>query len=379
MTLQKSLTQGNTDGNFFDASLKADINRSDISNDILSKYGGILADIGYTYHTTVSLTRFWLNGFTLREKLHQSLMEAFNKAEQNNRQSICWQQHLDLRDEIKTNCTKFLSHFQSEYAPDCHNEMQQLSDQCFGDKSHEVDTTKMSELLKKMDKEMTKQFESSLWQQVYGAAFSLIAMGITLRKTCAQIKSSQTYHDSDKLRLSIQRIEEYLQESDVYIKAYNVPIHQLTGLVSTQQSYSAALNDLKYGKRSLNFAKRELNVILLEVETHSKSIEQSRDNHVSGIANNTIRLIGHGVQFMETPASILTSTALSLYGFVTGIEITTIAGHALGVYWSQEEINKLNELRHEMNEFEEKINEIFSTITRIEEKIANIKEEENIH
>ncbi|CAF1325479.1 unnamed protein product [Rotaria sp. Silwood1] len=209
--------------------------------------------------------------------------------------------------------------------------------------------------MKQMDTEMIKQFENSLWQQVYGAIYSLIAMGITLRKTCSQIKLKS------------------------YVKSYAIPTNKLSDLVQTKESYSSAWQNLKYGRISINFAKRELDMILLEIDAHSKSIEQSRDNHIGGTINNVIKLIGNGIQFMQTPTAILTSTGLMLYGTITGMEITTIAGHTLGVYWSQEELNKLNELKDEMNKLQENINTIFSIIELIEEKLTHLRAEEKIN
>ncbi|CAF0887687.1 unnamed protein product [Rotaria sp. Silwood1] len=380
MALQISTKQDSIFSHFNGVTLPTGKNQDDVSNDILSKYGTMIADIGYTYHTTVSISRFWLNGFVLREKLHQSLTEALNKVKQNNCESkIRWQQHQNLQEEIKINCTNYLAYFQSEYASDCHYEIQKLSEQCFGDNCDEVDIKKINELMKQMDTEMIKQFENSLWQQVYGAIYSLIAMGFTLRKTCSQIKLSKTYRESDKLRLSIKKVEEYIEESESYIKSYAIPTNKLSDLVQTKESYSSAWQNLKYGRISINFAKRELDMILLEIDAHSQSIEQSRDNHIGGTINNVIRLIGNGIQFMQTPTAILTSTALMLYGTITGMEITTIAGHTLGIYWSQEEINKLNELKDEINKLQENINNIFSIIELIEEKLTHLRAEEKIN
>jgi hypothetical protein len=109
----------------------------------LSEYATIVADAGYTYHTTFNTIRFWSNGFTLREKLHENLTQALDKVKQNNCESkLCWEQHPNLREELKTNCTNLLIHFQSDYA---HLEIQQLSDKCFGDNLKEVDTTRIDE------------------------------------------------------------------------------------------------------------------------------------------------------------------------------------------------------------------------------------------
>ena len=117
---------------------------------------------------------------------------------------------------------------------------------------------------------------------------------------------------------------------------------------------------------------------LSEINAHSQSVQQSRDIHVSGIINNAIQLIGNRVQYMQTPTALLTSLALALYGAITGIEVTSIAGHALGVYWSQEELNKLNELKQDMNELQDRVNDIFSTIASIEQKLTLIDKKRKI-
>lgn len=143
--------------------LQGSTNEQNTGNGILSKYGVIFADMGYTYHTTRNIIQFWISGFEMRETLYESLAKASDQIKQNSRGSnICWQQHQELQEELKANCTKYLNHFQSEYAPDCHYEIQQLSDQCFGDNSCQIDEAKINQLKAKMDVEMIKKFEHSL-------------------------------------------------------------------------------------------------------------------------------------------------------------------------------------------------------------------------
>ncbi|CAF1136184.1 unnamed protein product [Didymodactylos carnosus] len=347
-------------------------NQQNASNDKLNKYRDIFADIGYNYHITKNIIKFWSDGFAVRQALHESLTKVLNEIQQNSCESnLRWQKHQKLQEEIKVNCTRYLTHFQSEYAPDCHQEFQQLSDQCFGDNSNEVDQTKINQLIKKMDTEMIKKFEDSLSHQVWGATFSLIAMCIMVQKTSGEIKNSKTYRESDKLRSSIQKVEDGIEESESYLKPYEVPINRLSDLIRTQESYSA-LRDLKYGKQAIDFAKRELYMILSEIDAHSESIQQRKDINVHRIINNTIKLIGNGVLYMQTPRALLTSAALASYGAITGIEVTSIAGHAFGVYWSQEELTKLSELKQDMNELQDCVNDIFLTISLIEQKLTII-------
>ncbi|CAF1088088.1 unnamed protein product [Rotaria sordida] len=227
----------------------------------------------------------------------------------------------------------------------------------------QIKIEKLENLISKLNSKLSKQLRTMLFGDCVKAAYQIYAMYNTLQDTCLLIRNAEQYRQSSALQQDLTDINDSLTEAKHFYELAKTTIDQISSQGhSTQDTLLYVKNNLVNAKCQTQCAQTKLESILKDINRHLQCLSFNKKNHSIAIGQTIFSFGISAVQFVTTPDFAITNLTKGLFGLNTSFQAANVIGHSYGFYWTQEEIQKLNELHVKMDKLGKNIKESFENI-----------------
>lgn len=231
-----------------------------------------------------------------------------------------------------------------------------------------------------LPKSITDKFylvELAVQFNVASSAFSTGLMIHSLSMTCDTINKSEQFRKSSMLQQETTKIIKHLDKAEKFYQTADNEINQIemTSDIFIKQNMleKIALN-LDRANFECERAQQILRNIVGDIHQKMEELLSAKKSHADGFRSSLVRLIVTAIEYALKPASSLTNLAKFFFGTSVCMQTVNAAGHSRGLYWTQDEIQKLKEHQDKLNVLEMKMQNSFGEINYGIERLKKINQ-----